>query len=120
MRIDNLSYSRAGGYTTRVHGFTLTHTRDCAVARGEVPDADWLTGCDCYISRITAAEFPDGTTTLIPEDYSTGNEAHIRWLRDELVRKSAARAVDARTITGLIILSIAGWALSLARGIWGF
>lgn len=67
--IDNVSLdSLTAEATTRLRtGLTLTHTRDCGIY---APGAgDWLTACDCFVSRAKIVTFADGTDTAIPYEY---------------------------------------------------
>lgn len=121
MRIDNIRSGRDGTLTTRVDGFTLTHARECRFGSGDWPlDDNWGSWCNCFISRASTAVLPDGTVTIIPEGYTTGNEDRIRALTRDLEWMEKGRALDGRTIIGLLMLSIGGWGLAAARGIWGF
>ena len=73
MIIDNVT-ATAGedgriALTTRVHGFTFTHTPGCALYE-KMRDKfwDWQDGCDCYLSRITITEINGVTVPQLIEE----------------------------------------------------
>jgi hypothetical protein len=120
MKTTNVSVTRERGIvtaTSNVHGYTFTHGQECGIVHAaEHGAADdhrpWGDRCDCFLSRV---EITAINGVPVVTDPSLLNDEQLRtkfWYKEYTDLN--------RRFGWLLGFALAGWALSLARGIWGF
>jgi hypothetical protein len=112
MKIDNVSQdSLTGEMTSRIAGFTFTHTGGCALYTKKW-GSDWLSSCDCVLSRVEITEI---NGVPVPCDPSVLSDEQLKtkfWHKEYTDLR--------RRFTYMSAVAVAGWLYGLARGIWGF